>query len=269
MILSIELIKVFATGGLSLNSRNSQNSLTKKRGMKMRKQESKKHRNMLNFTLIELLVVIAIIAILAAMLLPALKGARDMAKQISCANNLKQIGTAVQMYGNDNDSSFPSRTNNTFPQAADGYGVWYRELLDITWDKGKDWLYCSEDKRNLGANHTSTNYGNGYVSYGINFENLNGRKFLEVRSPSETVMICEAAVNLDIASPRGYWWVSGRRNWGFGQINNFHNYSANIVWVDGHVKALTTPTRYYSGFYLDSNLLGDTSVAGENKWDRE
>ena len=55
----------------------------------------------LAFTLIELLVVIAIIAILAALLLPALARAKRKSKDISCINNVKQLGLANTMYLSD------------------------------------------------------------------------------------------------------------------------------------------------------------------------
>lgn len=120
------------------------------------------------FTLIELLVVIAIIAILAAILFPTLTKAKETSRASHCMNNLKQLGQAMKLYGND--------WGGKFPEPSYEWGV-YPDLTDSLkkYAPGKKVFKCPSDIGEKIVRKDPPSYFNAYhTSYNWPASNYRG-----------------------------------------------------------------------------------------------
>ncbi|HBC86057.1 MAG TPA: hypothetical protein DCZ94_03795 [Lentisphaeria bacterium] len=188
------------------------------------------------FTLIELLVVIAIIAILAALLLPALKKAKEVAKESLCVGNLKQISVTEFSYAADYEELFPparesvdgttyywpailraSLTGGSF--ISYGNKAFLNTIFDCPvtdgWDSTKCW-------RNYGANEHLPP-GNG----GQEGDMWKSGMISKIKRPDVTRHVADTTS-----------WYIGRG--GYQEFRGHYGVFGKVLFCDGHVDGHTS-----------------------------
>ncbi len=212
------------------------------------------------FTLIELLVVIAIIAILASILFPVFARARENARRSACQSNLKQIGLAMMQYAQDYDERLFRHRNISPPYdtcPSTGYAAWPTFIEPYT----KNWqiFQCPS----IQQVYTGGCSAHNTVSYAISFDvvryitnslggiteactsncgvSLHGASsytsLAAIDNPTGTI---HATDSRGVTLPATYDVVSpGTGTTDYARyIHDRHLETVNVLFVDGHVKAL-------------------------------
>jgi prepilin-type N-terminal cleavage/methylation domain-containing protein/prepilin-type processing-associated H-X9-DG protein len=192
-------------------------------------------RKQRGFTLIELLVVIAIIAILAAILFPVFAQAREAARRTQCKSNLKQLGTAAQMYTQDYDERLMVGVN--WRPTSDPTGN--RAVL-LPYIKNEGVWQCPDDQAWYPTHNTS--YGTIIDTW------YDGHYWDTTTGTDATACACNASLHgialaaVDMPAEKGIFldqqgWHSGIRDNAIqknGQV--FDGAHRNVCYLDGHVK---------------------------------
>jgi prepilin-type N-terminal cleavage/methylation domain-containing protein/prepilin-type processing-associated H-X9-DG protein len=239
------------------------------------------------FTLIELLVVIAIIALLAAILFPVFARARENARKSSCQNNLKQLGTGILQYIQDYDERFPMSEQEGPSPAYTQNGVamsW--DLLCQPYYKNMQILTCPSDPYSQSANipgvgiekrsYAIGNYLQEFTACGGGrCRTGRGALISQIPLPSYTLMASErpqcgntptTAYLCGIFDAMDKMRSSTAPETNYASATDFpHLGTANILYVDGHVKAF--PGRKGAPGKLPRHPSTDPNIGTWVNWD--
>ncbi|MBC8010182.1 MAG: DUF1559 domain-containing protein [Burkholderiales bacterium] len=224
------------------------------------------------FTLIELLTVIAIIGILAAIIIPTVGRVRASARDASCKSNLRQIGLAINLYGNET-GSFPGSITPGAPGQPDLlWRALLRPYMGSTLGNPTDEYRNSRlvvcPSRLIEPADDATNVRPTYSAHSLIMPDTKSsankiRKFGSVPRPTEVILMADSAQQTSGGSHSNFWSMSefttpttaatadnyiatpaevDGSNPAIIRYRHGENSSANAVFVDGHVASFKRGT---------------------------